>query len=85
MRIVLDTHVFISAAKTPPATTAQVSDARQSYVYNFVLSPQIIDEIADVIQRPKIRSRQMTLRAADQEKNADKPRSNPWFSADPWH
>ena len=57
MRVVLDANVVISALITPQGAMAQVLDFWKQGVYELVLSPAILDEIARVAHYPKIQER----------------------------
>ena len=57
MRVVLDANVVISALITPQGAMAQVLDFWKQGVYELVLSPAILDEIARVAHYPRIQQR----------------------------
>jgi hypothetical protein len=57
MRVVLDANVLISATLIPDGTPANVLDAWHDQRYELLLSPPILEEVADVIRRPRIRKR----------------------------
>jgi putative PIN family toxin of toxin-antitoxin system len=57
MRVVLDANVVISALITPQGAMAQVLDFWKQGVYELVLSPAILDEIARVAHYPRIQGR----------------------------
>jgi len=57
MRVVLDANVVISALITPQGAMAQVLDFWKQGVYELVLSPAILDEIARVAHYPRIQER----------------------------
>lgn len=57
MRVVLDANVLISATLIPDGIPAKVLDAWRDQRYELLLSPPILEEVADVIRRPRIRKR----------------------------
>jgi putative PIN family toxin of toxin-antitoxin system len=57
MRAVLDTNVLISATLTPYGNPAKVLDAWRAERFDLLLSPPILEEVAEVIRRPHIRKR----------------------------
>ncbi len=57
MRVVLDANVVISALITPQGAMAQVLDFWKQGVYELVLSPAVLDEIARVAHYPRIQER----------------------------
>ena len=57
MRVVLDANVVISALITPQGAMAQVLDFWKQGVYELVLSPEVLDEIARVAHYPRIQER----------------------------
>ena len=57
MRVVLDANVVISALITPQGAMAQVLDFWKQGVYELVLSPEVLDEIARAARYPRIQER----------------------------
>lgn len=57
MRVVLDANVFVSAALEPLGHPARIVRAWRDGVIDLVSSQAIIDEIAEVLRRPRIRGR----------------------------
>ena len=53
-RVVLDTNVFVSGAISAHGYPAQILDSWRNQQFILVSSPQIINEISAVIQRPEI-------------------------------
>ncbi|HLC41269.1 MAG TPA: putative toxin-antitoxin system toxin component, PIN family [Methylomirabilota bacterium] len=54
IRAVLDTNVFVSAALSPRGNPAKILRAWHAGVFQLVISPTILDEIARVFRYPKI-------------------------------
>ena len=59
MRLVADTNVFVSAAlgRSPQAPSVRIINAALDGRVEFVMSPALLAEIADVLARPRIRKR----------------------------
>ena len=54
---VLDTNLIISGAITPHGLPNQVLRALQRDAFTLIASPDLADEVADVLSRPTIRER----------------------------
>jgi putative PIN family toxin of toxin-antitoxin system len=59
MRVVADANVFVSAAlgRSPQSASVRIIDAALDGRIELVMSPALLAEIADVLSRPRIRSR----------------------------
>ena len=57
MLVVLDPGVFVSAAVTPGGVASQVVLAGIEGRYEYLLCPHLIDELTEVLGRPKIARR----------------------------
>jgi uncharacterized protein len=59
MRVVADANVFVSAAlgRSPQSPSVRIIDAALGGRIELVMSPALLAEIADVLSRPRIRSR----------------------------
>lgn len=62
MKVVLDTNILVSATINPHEDPAKVLDAWHENRYDLLLSPLILEEIADVIKRPHIRTHLLNLK-----------------------
>lgn len=56
MHVVLDTNVLVSAIMTPGGIPAQVLNAWLSEQYTLLMSAEALDEIAEVLHRPRVRA-----------------------------
>ena len=54
LRAVLDTNIFISGIKSQKASPGQVLDAWKKKQFIVVTSPQLIEEVHEVLMRPAI-------------------------------
>ena len=54
LRAVVDTNVWVSAALTPVGHSARVLDALRAGRFTLVTSEPLLDELADVLRRPRI-------------------------------
>ena len=52
LRVVLDTNVFVSAARTPRGVCGRILDAACAEIWKMVVSEQLLDELAEVLHRP---------------------------------
>lgn len=59
MRVVADTNIFVSAAlgRSPESPSVRIIDAALDGRIELVMSPALLEEIADVLSRPRIRKR----------------------------
>lgn len=55
LRVVLDPNIAISALITPNGTTGQVVRAGLSGRYRTIVCPGLLEELDDVLRRPKLR------------------------------
>jgi putative PIN family toxin of toxin-antitoxin system len=56
LRVVFDPNVLVSAVITPSGPPAEVLDAWRNGEFDLIVSPKLLDELADVLQRPKSRA-----------------------------
>jgi len=54
-RVVLDPNVLVSALITPRGASAQLLVELREGAFELVASPLLLDELADVLRRPKLR------------------------------
>jgi putative PIN family toxin of toxin-antitoxin system len=54
-RIVLDTNVFVAAVTSREGVSARLLLAARAGRFQLVVSPLLLDELADVLSRPKFR------------------------------
>jgi putative PIN family toxin of toxin-antitoxin system len=54
-RAVLDTNVLVSALITPAGASAQLLVELRAGAFELVVSPRLLDELRDVLGRPKLR------------------------------
>jgi putative PIN family toxin of toxin-antitoxin system len=54
-RIVLDTNVFVAAVTSRESVSARLLLAARAGRFQLVTSPLLLDELADVLSRPKFR------------------------------
>jgi putative PIN family toxin of toxin-antitoxin system len=54
-RIVLDTNVFVAAVTSREGVSARLLLAARAGRFQLVTSPLLLDELADVLSRPKFR------------------------------
>ena len=54
-RVVLDPNVLVSALITPRGASAQLLVELRGGAFELVTSPLLLDELADVLGRPKLR------------------------------
>lgn len=64
--VLLDTNVWVSAFINPSGTPAQLRQAWHDGKYDVVVSPPLLEELADVLSRPRITKR-YPIDAADVE------------------
>ena len=59
MRVVADANIFVSAAlgRSPESPSVRIIDAALDGRIELVMSPALLEEIADVLSRPRIRKR----------------------------
>lgn len=55
MRAVLDPNVLVSAAISPAGPPRQIITAWTDERFELIMSPSVLDELADVLARPKFR------------------------------
>ena len=55
MRAVLDPNVLVSAAISPAGPPRQILTAWTNERFELIVSPSVLDELADVLARPKFR------------------------------
>ena len=55
MRAVLDPHVLVSAVISPAGPPGSILLAWSLGQFELVISPKLLDELADVLARPKLR------------------------------
>ena len=55
MKAVLDPNVLVSAAISPRGVPAQIVGAWADGRFELVISPAVVDELRDVLQRPSLR------------------------------
>lgn len=55
MRAVLDPNVLVSAAVSPAGPPRQILTAWTNERFELIVSPSVLDELADVLARPKFR------------------------------
>lgn len=54
MRAVVDTNVWVSALLNPSGSPARVLEALRGRQFTLVVSPPMLDELAEVLARPRI-------------------------------
>lgn len=54
MRVVLDPNVLVSAAISPAGPPRQILTAWTNERFDLIVSPAVLDELADVLARPKL-------------------------------
>jgi putative PIN family toxin of toxin-antitoxin system len=59
-RIVLDTNVFVAAVTSREGVSARLLLAARAGRFQLFVSPLLLEELADVLTRPKLR-RHLTL------------------------
>lgn len=52
MRVVLDPNVLVSAAISPAGPPRQILTAWTNERFDLIVSPAVLDELADVLARP---------------------------------
>jgi uncharacterized protein len=57
MKVVLDTNVLVSALIVPRGKPARILDAAADLKFQLVISPHILDELREVLQRRHIQKR----------------------------
>lgn len=60
LRVVLDTNLLVSYLLTQGKTMTRIIDYWESGIIAVIVSPAILDELAEVVQRPRLR-RQMSV------------------------
>jgi putative PIN family toxin of toxin-antitoxin system len=63
-RAVLDTNVLVSALISPGGPSAAILLELRAGAFELVISPVILEELADVLARPKLRTRVSPAQAA---------------------
>lgn len=58
IKVVLDTNILISATIVKQGHPGQILQAWQRGVIEVIVSPQILDEVKDVLSKPRIRKHQ---------------------------
>lgn len=64
MRAVVDTNIWVSALISPKGAPAQVLQAYRDGRFRLVTSEKLLDEVRDVLNRPRIANK-YGIRAAD--------------------
>ncbi len=57
IRVVIDANVFVSAVLTTRGNAAQILDAWRAKQFELVVSPAVLEELARVLQYPRIAKR----------------------------
>ncbi len=57
MKVVVDTNILVSALLVKAGKPAQIIEALDEHRYSLFLSPEILAETEDVLNRPRIRRR----------------------------
>ena len=57
LRVVLDVNVLVSAALDRPGTPARIMQEWYAGAFELVVSPRLLEELRDVLGRPKIERR----------------------------
>lgn len=57
VRAVIDTNIWVSSFLNPSGSPAKLRKAFEKGVFHVVISEAIIEEIADVLSRPKIKDK----------------------------
>ena len=57
LRVVLDVNVLVSAALDRPGTPARIMPEWYAGAFELVVSPRLLEELRDVLGRPKIERR----------------------------
>lgn len=57
VRAVIDTNIWVSSFLNPSGSPAMLRKAFEKGVFHVVISEAIIEEIADVLNRPKIKDK----------------------------
>jgi putative PIN family toxin of toxin-antitoxin system len=70
LRVVLDTNVFVSSLLSTEGPPAQLLKAWREGRYMLVMSPQIIAEIVELLESPRI-SKKYLIRQKDVENLVD--------------
>lgn len=90
MRVVLDPNVLVSAAISPAGPPRQIVAAWINGRFELVISPALLDELRDVLHRPKFRrwisgavAREFVDGLADDAVVLDGPPALPGVSPDP--
>jgi putative PIN family toxin of toxin-antitoxin system len=56
LRVVFDPNVLVSAVITPVGPPAEALDAWRNGEFDLIVSPRLLDELEDVLLRPKFRA-----------------------------
>ena len=56
LRVVFDPGVLVSAVIAPTGPPAEALDAWRSGEFDLIVSPKLLDELEDVLLRPKLRA-----------------------------
>jgi uncharacterized protein len=56
LRVVFDPNVLVSAVITPVGPPAEALDAWRNGEFDLIVSPKLLDELEDVLLRPKFRA-----------------------------
>jgi putative PIN family toxin of toxin-antitoxin system len=90
LRVVVDPNVLVSAAISPAGPPRQIVTAWVDGRFELVASPALIDELRDVLDRPKFRrwisaavAREFVDGLADDALLLDDPPERPGVSPDP--
>jgi uncharacterized protein len=62
VRVVFDTNVFVAARLSPEGVPAQLVRLGLEGAFELVLSPLLLDEVAEVLARPKFRFAEADVR-----------------------
>lgn len=57
VRAVIDTNIWVSSFLNPSGSPAKLRKAFEKGIFHVVISEAIIEEIADVLTRPKIKDK----------------------------
>ena len=90
LRVVLDPGVLVSAVISPTGPPAEALDAWRDGEFDLVVSPKLLDELEDVLLRPKFRAYASTVQVsayvealAAEALAFDDPGDPPRVAADP--
>lgn len=90
MRVVLDPNVLVSAAISTAGPPRQIINAWSDGRFDLIASPALLDELRDVLARPKLRrwiseelASEFIAGLAEDAINLDDPHALPGASPDP--